>query len=1157
MLWRRKYPIFEGNFTKPMARICMLAARTIFILIIIGVLSCRPSGGDAGSAVSGESTLTASNPLLRLLAPAECGINFENRIVETYENNITTNINIYNGGGVAVGDFNNDGLPDLYFVCSNGKNRLYQNLGGLKFRDITDAAGVGSEDGFETAVTTVDINSDGWLDLYVCRGGVEKGDIRRNRLYINNGVGTNGIVTFTERAREYGLGDISACTGANFFDFDNDGDLDVYLLNYPTEGVYTNKVEARLGEDGKYHPLLHPRTEFDTDRFYRNDTPKGGGPVRFTDISQQAGVWNLGYGLSVSVTDFNRDGWVDVYVGNDFVQPDQVYINNRNGTFTDRIQDYFQHSTQHTMGTDLTDFDNDGWVDLVAADMLAAKNFRRKTLLGTGSQSKYTLLTQNGYFESVVRNTLQRNNGNGTFSDIGCLAGVFQTDWSWSALLFDMDNDGWRDLYITNGYRREVTDRDFRDFQMPEIAKKTAGRPLREVFPDFEAFMNLLPSYKVRNFCFQNRGDWTFVDRGGEWMTVPASWSCGAAWADLDNDGDLDLVTNNLEQPAFVYENLASGRPGSNYLQIKLQGNAPNTQGVGASVLLHCGDGQTQYAENFPTRGIFSSVEHLLHFGLGNATQVERLTVRWPDGKTQTLTGIKANQRLTLKQSDASGYVAHLSSQWNGSTFFAPAPQNAGVRFVHKENEYNDFEAWPLNIWKVTELGPLLAVGDVNGDGLDDFFVGNAFDQPAALYAQQPSGAFQPISIAAWQQDKIYEDHGAVFFDADMDGDLDLFVVSGGAEATSPRAFQNRLYINTDGKGTFVHARGAVPLSPNAGLRVVAHDYDRDGDIDLFIGGRVEPAKWPLIPRSMVWRNERTHFADVTAQVAPDFERCGMITDLAWINVDKDPDLELVVVGEWMPVSVFKWQNGKLTNVTAKFGLDNSNGLWYRLAVADMDGDGDSDLVTGNLGLNTRLTASTDGPLRCFAKDFDNNGTLDPFVAYHEDGKLYPLLQKDVVTKHCPVLKKKFLYAKDYGKATMDDLWPNLDEALNLYCYTLETCWWENQGGRFVRRSLPLQAQVSPVQGIVVEDFNGDGKADLLLAGNKYGFEYETNRCDASTGALLLGDGKGNFAWQGSVQSGFFANQEARDLALLRGAGGRKLVVVANNNGPVQVFFKK
>lgn len=1115
--------------------------------IIIGAASC---GKDSKLAPvqEEEPTLTAANPRLKLLSSEQTGIDFENRIVETYENNITTNINMYNGGGLAIADVNNDGRPDIYFICSNGKNRLYLNEGNLKFKDITEASGLASEEGFETAATAVDINADGWLDFYVCRGGVENNEMRRNKLYVNN-----GDLTFTERASEYGLDDQSASTGANFFDYDNDGDLDCYVLNYPTEAIYTNKIESRLGDDGKYHPVLVPRAQYDTHRFYRND---GG---KFTDVSKQAGIWNLAYGLSVSVSDINRDGWPDIYVGNDFVQPDLLYINNKNGTFTDRLDEYFRHCTQHTMGTDLTDFDNDGLVDLYAVDMLAANNYRQKSFLATNTQSKHTAMVQNGYFEPVVRNVLQRNNGNGTFSDIACMAGVFETDWSWSGLLFDMDNDGLRDLHVTNGYRREVTNRDFIDFTLTEIQKNAgSGKRLRDIYPNFDDFLKIVPTFKVRNFCFRNQGNWLFDDASGDWMTIPAAWSCGAAWADFDNDGDLDMVVSNLEQPAFIYENLSNGQPNSHFLQIKLQGTSKNPFAVGASVAIFYNNGQQQYQENFPTRGIFSSVEHLLHFGLNNVGQIEKLVVRWPDGKTQTLTNVPANQRLVLKYADASGYVAHLSPTKPANILFADKTAASGVKYGHKENEYNDFENWPLNIWKVTELGPLTAKGDVNGDGLDDFFIGNAFDQPGALYVQTPGGTFRPTSAATWEADKLYEDHGAVFFDADGDGDQDLFVVSGGAEATSPLAWQNRLYINTDGKGNFARAQGAIPQSQDVALRVVAHDYDGDGDQDLFIGGRATPAKWPLIPRSVVLRNDGTRFTDVTAEVAPTFERCGMVTDLVWADVDGDQQPELIAVGEWMPVSIFKLKDKKLENVTAQFGLDKSNGIWFRLALSDLDGDGDLDLVTGNLGLNTRLTAAADAPLRCFAKDFDNNGTLDPIVAYHEDGKLYPLMQKEILHKQMPALKKKFLYAKDYAVATMDKVWPqkDLDAALNLYCYTLETCWWENQGGKFVRRSLPTQVQVSAVQGFVADDFNGDGKIDLLLAGNKYGLEVETNRCDAGNGALLLGDGKGNFSWFNNMESGFWAMKEARDLVMLRAAGGKRLIVVANNNDGLQIFQK-
>ncbi len=1126
----------------------LLFTASLFILINIGVSGCKNDSKSPAPTQTEEETLTATDPVMRLLSAEQTGIDFENRIVETYENNITTNINMYNGGGLAIADINNDGLPDIYFICSNGKNRMYLNQGNLKFKDITDASGLGSEEGFETAATAVDINNDGFLDFYVCRGGVENNEIRRNKLFINN-----GDLTFTERSHEYGLDDQSASTGANFFDYDNDGDLDCYILNYPTEQIYTNKLEANLGKDDKYHPLLEPKAEYDSDRLYRND---GG---KFTDVSKQAGIWNLAYGLSVSVSDFNRDGYPDIYVANDFVQPDRLYINNRNGTFTDQMDKYFQHCSQHTMGTDLTDFDNDGLIDVFAVDMLAANNYRRKSFLATNTLSKYTAIVQHGYFEPVVRNVLQHNNGNGTFSDVGCMAGVFETDWSWSGLLFDMDNDGLRDLHVTNGYRREVTSRDFADFTFPEIKKSNQGKRLRDIYPNFDDFLKQVPTFKVRNFCFQNRGNWQFSDVGGKWMTMPAAWSCGAAWADFDNDGDLDLVVNNLEQPAFIYENESKGKPNSNYLQFKLAGSKPNPFAVGASVAIYYNNGQLQYQELYPTRGIFSSVQHLVHFGLGNVSQVDKVVVRWPDGKTQTLTNVPANQQIALKYSDASGYLAHLMPVSPSNQLFMDKSAVAGIKFEHVENEFNDFEKWPLNTWKITDLGPLMAKGDVNGDGLDDFFIGNAFDKPGALYVQTPAGTFRPVSAATWETDKIFEDHGAVFFDADGDGDQDLFVISGGAEATAAAAWQNRLYINTDGKGNFARAQGAVPQSQDVALRVAAYDYDGDGDQDLFVGGRVTPDKWPLIPRSIVLRNDGNRFTDVTAEVAPEFERCGMVTDLFWANVDADPQPELIVVGEWMPVSVFKLKNNKLENITAQSGLDKSNGLWCRLAVADLDGDGDLDLVTGNFGLNTRFTASADAPFRCFAKDFDNNGTLDPLVAYYENGKLFPLMQKEVLNKQMPILKKKFLYAKEYGNATIDMIWPqkDLDAALNLYCYTLETCWWENRGGKFVQHSLPVQAQTSVVQGIIIDDFNGDGKADILVAGNKYGMEVETNRCDAGIGTLLLGDGKGNFSWMNNLQSGFWAMREARDMIDLRGPNGKKSILVSNNNSPLQVFGVK
>jgi hypothetical protein len=1127
----------------------MMFIRSLALLPVALICAhCTPSKPNLAEAVE-EPTLTASKPILQLLGPNQTGIDFQNQIIETYENNITTNINMYNGGGLAVLDINNDGLPDLYFVGANGPNALYLNLGNLTFRNIAESAGVLSTEGFETAATAVDINDDGLLDIYVCRGGPEINEERRNKLYINN-----GDLTFTERAAAYGLDDKSACTGANFFDYDNDGDLDCYLLHYPTEAIYTNKIEAVLGPDDRYRPLLEPKADYDSDRLYRNDNGK------FTDVSKQAGIWNLAYGLSVSVHDFNRDGWTDIYVANDFIQADRLYINNKNGTFTDKIEDYFRHTTQHTMGTDLTDYDNDGLVDLFAVDMLGEKNKRQKSFLATNTQSKYDAMVQSGYYEPVIRNVLQKNNGNNTFSDVGCIAGVYNTDWSWSGLLFDMDNDGLRDLHVTNGYRREVSGRDFADFILPDIQKAAgSGKRLRDIFPDFSEFLAKVPSYKARNVCFANKGDWTFENATGGWMTIPAAWSCGAVWTDLDADGDLDLVVNNLEQPAFIYQNLSRQSNANNFLQIKLQGNSPNLFAVGASVLIRYGDGQLQYQENYPSRGIFSSVEHLTHFGLAGHAAVQSVTVRWPSGTTQTLTNVPVNQKITLKQSDASGFAASIVPLNTNPN--PPFKSLAGIPFKHVENVYNDFEALPLLPWSWSDLGPLMASGDVNGDGLDDLFIGNSFDQPGGLWAQQPNGSFTPLSPGLWQQEKAYEDHGAHFFDVDGDGDLDLIVISGGIEARSEvasLAWVNRLYINADGKGTFLRANPQIlPQNGNhVGLRATSLDYDGDGDPDLFIGGRGLAGQWPLQPRSQVLRNDNGRFTDVTAAIAPDFEFCGMVTDLAWANIDNTPEPELIVVGEWMPVSVFQWQQGKLVNATTSFGLDQSNGIWYRLGLADLDGDGDLDIVTGNLGLNTRLSASPKGPLKVYAADFDKNGLLDPLIAFFEDGKEYPLYQKEVLTKQMPVLKKRLLYAKAYSEATIDQVFPRkeLEAGLVLSAYTLQTCWWENKNGRFIQQSLPLQAQLAPVQGIGFADVNADGHTDIMLAGNKYGFEVETNRADSGNGCVLLGNGKGGFSWMNNLQHGLWATREARDLVVLNNPSGKPIVAISNNDGPLQLY---
>ncbi|MFN0175675.1 MAG: VCBS repeat-containing protein, partial [Saprospiraceae bacterium] len=785
--------------------------RTLIWLLALLALACcayyffwvRGDGKvpDLAAGSGAEPTLTAKKPRLQLLSAAETGVDFQNQILEDNEHNILLNINQYNGGGLAVADVNNDNLPDLYFVCSNGKNRLYLNQGNFKFKDITDAAGVGSEDGFETSATAVDVNADGWLDFYVCRAGPDEAG-RVSKLFINN-----HDLTFTERAAEYGLADKGPNSGANFFDADNDGDLDCYIINHPIDLGHSNRIVLKYGPDGKTTmPDLTPKVEHDADNLYRNDSTSPALPnkegVKFVNVSKQAGIQNFGFGLSVSVSDLNTDGWPDIYVGNDFVHPDNLFINNGsnsltagkagspNGagsvTFTDQASRYFQHTANSTMGADLTDFDNDARVDLMAVDMLPTNNYRQKLLRNTNALSRYLTMIQHGYLRPVARNVLQRNNGNGTFSDLACLAGVYKTDWSWSCLLADLDNDGLKDLHVANGYRKEVTDRDYLDFLMPEVAKTLESKD-----KNLMQFKEKLAAYKVRNMVFQNKGSWQFEDKSGDWMTMPGSWSSGGAWADFDADGDLDLVVNNLEDPAFIYKNLTREQNSGNFLQAKLQGSPANPFAVGASVLIEY-QGIKQYLELNPTRGIFSSVEHLVHFGLGQTAQVDRLTVRWPDGKTQTLTNVPANQRLQLKWSDATGYVAHLMPQSEASpTLFSQKNvTEKGLFFEHQENAFSDFETWVLNPWTLTDLGPLTAQADLNGDGLEDFFVGNASKQAGAVFLQTAAGAFRSSSADVFENDKQYEDHGALFFDVDADNDLDLFVLSGGSESANELAWQ-------------------------------------------------------------------------------------------------------------------------------------------------------------------------------------------------------------------------------------------------------------------------------------------------------------------------------------------------------------------------------
>ena len=1113
--------------------------RLYFAVLTIFLLgSCQ-----FGEKKTGE-TSTPSDPLFEKVSPQSSGISFSNRITEDHQVNILTNSYMYNGGGVAVLDANKDGLPDLYFISSQESNRLYLNKGDLKFEDITDKAGVGATGGYKTGVTVVDINGDGWEDLYVCRTGLQAVTERRNLLYINN-----GDLTFSEQAGQYGIDDISASNHANFFDYDLDGDLDLYLINYPNDFSNVNQI-ALKEVGGKQVRVDDPKSPYDSDRLYRNE-----GNGKFADVSQQAGIVNRAFSLSVTVTDFNGDGYPDVYVANDYIEPDFLYINNKNGTFTNRIDDYLRHQSNHTMGVDIADYNNDSRVDILALDMIAEDNRRQKLLMSTMMVDRYETLVRYGYGHQLMRNTLQLNVGEGGFSEVGAMAGVSNTDWSWSPLLADFDNDGWKDLYITNGYYRDVTNMDYLSYTADSINRQGGITPKQ--FPDFNDYLKLIPSERLPNYMYRNKGDLTFEKVTTPWGLYQPSFSNGSAYADLDADGDLDLVVNNIEDPAFLFKNLSVEKGKGHYLQIVLEGNAPNVQGTGAAVKMWQGAG-TQYQELSPTRGFLSSVEHLLHFGLADGSTIGLLELRWPDGAIQTLENIRPNQRLVLRQSDASKENQAIRDA-PGELFFQAA-NNLGLDFVHQENPFEDFNRERLLPHRYSTQGPNLAVADVNGDGLEDFYVGGAIGQAGTLFVQQKNSTFRRMDQEPWKADRGYEDTGCQFFDADGDGDQDLYVVSGGSEYPLNNAYyQDRLYLN-DGKGQFAAASDALPRITASGSCVSVHDIDEDGDLDVLVGGRVSPGVYPAAPQSIILGNEQGRFRDVTDQVSLELRDIGMVTDFRWGDLDGDKRDELVVSGEWMPITVFRLENGKLVNDTEKYGLDATNGWWNCLAVSDVDGDGDQDILAGNLGLNSRLRASKEGPLKVYAKDFDSNGSMDPILTFFENGKEYPLPRRENLIKQVPGVKKKFVYFGPYSQATIDQVFSEgeLSSAQVLNAFEFRSMLFLNGGnGAFESRPLPPLAQIAPGNQFCVQDFNQDGLPDILLIGNNYSADTESGPYDAGNGLVLFGQGDGDFIPQSWSGTGLWANKDARDIEVVHLADGRLLYLIANNNGQLQAFTGK
>lgn len=1070
--------------------------------------------------------------LFKLLDPADTGVKFNNTIVEDRNYNILNIYYLYNGGGVSVGDFNNDGLTDLFFTGNMVENKLYLNQGNMKFRDITEEAGVGAMGKWSYGSSAVDINGDGLLDLYVCASISADAEERTNMFFINQGLNDEGVPIFKDQAKAYGLDVNNHSTHAAFFDYDLDGDLDVIVLaNSKVEGI-PSVYKAKINDGSS--PI--------TDQLFRNN-----GDGTFTEVSTEAGITSEGFALGVATADLNQDGTTDVYVGNDFITNDLLYIN-QGGNFVEQIDSSIKHQSRFSMGNDIADINNDGYPDIMTLDMLPETNLRKKTVMIPNGYIVYVNDYKFGYTHQYVRNMLQVNNGNMKFSEIGQLAGVHQTEWSWSPLFADFDNDGYKDLVITNGYPKDITDLDFINFRM-----ETSG------FISTEDLLKEIPSVKIPNYAFHNNGDLTFTDYSEQWGFTQPSFSNGAAYADLDNDGDLDYIVNNINDPAFIYENTTNddAENRNHYLRIKLKGPKPNPSAFGAKVTIRYDGGKKQYQEQNVYRGYVSTVEDVLHFGLGKVEQVENITVVWPSGRTTSLEDVPADQVLTLDYADARETTPETVSVQTG--LLSNVNKTLSIDFKHQERDYIDYNMQHGLPHKLSQYGPSVSVGDINGDGLDDFFVGGSKGHLGSIFLQRVDGSFQKTAGGP-DPDKREEDMGALLFDADNDGDNDLYVVSGSFEHQSgSEYFRDRLYRN-DGAGNFTLDPEALPDLRTSGSCVRGADFDGDGDIDLFVGGRVIVGSYPLPPKSYLLRNEGGVFTDVTDEVSPALSEIGMVTDALWSDYDNDNDVDLMVVGEFMPVTVFRNENERLTPAATE-GLEKT-GFWNSILSADFDRDGDPDYVLGNLGTNNFYCATPETPVTMTAKDFDNNGDVDAILSCYfqaEDGTMqpFPIPAWQQLSQMSPLFRNRFNTYQEYGRTTIDQLLTEEERegALVMQMDHLQTSYAENLGdGRFEIRPLPLQAQVGPVNGLAAADINGDTELDILLVGNDYGNEVNMGQYDALIGLALLGDGDGNFEPLSVAESGFLVEGDAKALVRLTSVGTGEVFLASQNRGPLEAY---
>ena len=1083
-----------------------------------------------------------THKLFTKLDPQHTNIYFNNELKDTKEANIMLYSNFYGGAGVGIGDINNDGLQDIFFAGNQVGDKLYLNKGNMIFEDITEKAGITDNGGWSSGVLIGDINGDGFQDIYVTRELYDdKPDLRKNKLYINEGNNT-----FSEESQRYGLDNSERTRHATFIDFDKDGDLDIFLLNQPPNpGDYSSfhNTELLLEE---YSPRLMEN---------RGET--------FVDVTKKAGMLVPCFPNSATCSDLNNDGWTDIFIANDFWVRDFIYMNNGDGTFTDKTLEMTRHISFSSMGIDAADINNDGWLDVFVLDMVPEDNYRRKSnMSGMPKKAFMRVLKEKGHYQYMF-NMLHLNNGEGIFSDIAPLANVSATDWSWSVLLADFDNDGLKDINIANGLMRDIRDndasRDFQKYLELEVSQFIQKNPnagdvsIWDVV-DIDKAMVISPSVKLQNYAYRNLGDFKFEKVSDEWGLEEKSFSNGSAYADLDNDGDLDLVINNINDIAFIYQNNADKKPENHFIRIIPIVDAPDKTNLNTKVWIETGR-EKQYFEITSIRGMYSTSEHIAHFGLGDQNLVDKVIVEWPDGKKNILKNQKANRTLEVKYSDAS--FEKIQENPLKDPLFVNATEQIGLVIKHNENVFDDFEKQLMLPHKFSDRGPCFAIGDANGDGFEDIFMGGSAGIEGRLFSQNPDGSFGVIPFPDLKIDKSSEDVDALFFDADGDGDLDLYVVSGGNEyRENAKEYQDRLYLN-DGTANFSKSEAGLPKLTSSGSKIIPADFDQDGDMDLFIGGMHTPWEYPTPTKSTLLRNEGGKFEDVTNTIAKDLMKIGMVHDAVWVDYDNDGLLDLALAGEWMPFTILKNNGSGFKNMTAELGLENTTGWWFSIDTADMDKDGDMDFVLGNLGLNYQYKASEAKPFHGFYYDFDNNGVEDLVLAQFEGDKLYPIRERIRSVEQIPLLGEKFNTFEAFAIADVYEIYgkENLKNALHYEAKTFASAYVENQGnGKFSFHQLPVQAQLSSINDMIIDDFNADGNLDILGAGNLYGSEVETVRADAGIGLLLLGDGKGNFSYINFQESGYILPFDVKRLKIFYHQGSK--VIVAGCNNDFYQFYK-